>query len=77
MEELEAFGAILSGWVLEWDDLSDDTPSAKLARADTMADINTKQAARDDQPIFAAGEIRAEAGHDEEMPEAVEGDEDA
>ena len=77
LEKLEAFGAILSGWVLEWDDLSDDTPSAKLARADTMADINTKQAALDDQPIFAAGEIRAEAGHDEEMPAAVEGDEDA
>lgn len=64
LEKLERFGALDAGWEIEWDALSDDTPLARLERADKMADINTKQMATDDQPVFGGEEIRTEAGYE-------------
>lgn len=74
LQRLERFGMIAAGWAIEWDDLTDDTPQAKLERADKMADINKKQEETDGQPVFAAEEIRLEAGYDEEVPDFSEGD---
>ncbi|MEP5452900.1 MAG: hypothetical protein ABJQ11_12240, partial [Roseibium sp.] len=68
----ERFGMISAGWVIEWDDLTDDTPQAKLDRADKMADINTKQTATESQPVFTGEEIRIEAGYDGEVPDAFD-----
>ena len=69
LQRLEAFGMIRVGWDIEWDDLTDDTPQAKLDRADKMADINTKQSNSDNQPVFTGEEIRIEAGYEGEMPD--------
>ncbi len=68
---LERFGMIPSGWHIEWDDLSDDTPAARLERADRMADINTKLDAVDGQPAFTGEEIRMEAGYEGDLPEPM------
>lgn len=67
--KLESFGAIKSGWEIEWDDLSDDTPQAKLDRSKTMSDINKTQVDALGEPVFAAEEIREEAGRDTDLPE--------
>ena len=67
--KLERLGMLAPGWHIEWDDLSDDTPAARLERADRMADINTKQMASEDQPVFTVEEIRLEAGYDGPPPE--------
>lgn len=72
LQQMERFGMISAGWVIEWDDLTDDTPQAKLDRADKMADINTKQTATESQPVFTGEEIRIEAGYDGEVPDAFD-----
>ena len=69
--KLERFGMIAAGWDIEWDDLTDDTPQARLERADKMADINTKQEATEGQPVFTGEEIRLEAGYEGDIPEAT------
>ncbi len=69
LQRLEQLGMIPSGWEIEWADLSDDTPNAKLERAGVMADINTKQSATEGQPVFTGEEIRLEAGYGGEPPE--------
>lgn len=75
LQRLERFGMIPTGWLIEWDDLTDDTPQAKLERAGMMADINTKQETTDGQPVFTGEEIRLEAGYDEDMPDPTFEDE--
>jgi uncharacterized protein len=75
LQRLERFGMIRGGWDIEWDDLTDDTPQAKLDRADKMADINTKQAATDNQPVFTGEEIRIEAGYEGDVPDVIGDDE--
>jgi uncharacterized protein len=74
LQQLERFGMIAAGWEIEWDDLTDDTPKAKLDRADKMADINTKQFNSDNQPVFSGEEIRIEAGYEGEVPDASDDD---
>lgn len=71
--KFEKFGMIAPGWEIEWDDLSDDTPKARLERAAMMADVNQKML---DEPSFTVEEIRAEAGWDEETPYSTEGDDE-
>lgn len=70
LNKLEVFGAINPGWEIHWDDLSDDTPKAKLERANTMADINTKQTNGGDDPVFSGEEIRGEAGREGPVPDS-------
>lgn len=70
---LEKFGMIAPGWEVVWDDLSNDTPKARLERATMMADVNQKML---DEPSFTIEEIRAEAGWDEEIPDSTEGDDE-
>lgn len=69
---MERFGMIAAGWKVEWEDLSNDTPQARLDRADKMADINTKQNATDSQPVFTGEEIRLEAGYEGDVPDAID-----
>jgi len=70
LQRFERFGMIPAGWEIEWDDLTDDTPQARLERADRMADINKKQMETDDQPVFTGEEIRVEAGYEGDVPDA-------
>lgn len=75
LQRLERFGMIAGGWEIEWEDLTDDTPKAKLDRADKMADINTKQEATEGQPVFTGEEIRLEAGYEGDPPGPLAEDE--
>jgi len=72
LQKLARFGMIPNGWDIEWDDLTDDTPIARLERADRMADINTKQTNTDNQPVFTGEEIRIEAGYEGNVPDAFD-----
>ncbi|GGX63204.1 hypothetical protein GCM10007385_35420 [Tateyamaria omphalii] len=76
LEKLEMLGALQSGWSIEWDSLSDDTPKSKMERAKTMSDINNTQTNVDDQPVFSASEIREEAGYEGNLPSLLDDDDD-
>lgn len=69
LQKLEAFGMIPPKWQIEWEELSGDTPDARLARSAQMAEINVKQMSAERQIVFTAEEIRGEAGYDDELPE--------
>lgn len=76
LQMIEALGMIPAGWDIEWNDLTDDTPKARLERAEKMADVNTKQNATDNQPVFTGEEIRGEAGYDGDLPDETDDPED-
>lgn len=67
--KLEAFGIVPVGWRIEWEGLHGDNAEARLARADKMADVNTKQGQSEGQLVFTAEEIRVEAGYDDNLPQ--------
>ncbi len=75
LQKLGQFGMVAPGWSIEWESLLGDSPKDRLARAGIMADINTKQTAVDDQPVFSGEEIRVEAGYDAEVPDMIGDDE--
>lgn len=75
LRKLESLGILAPNWVIKWDSLSNDTPAARLDRAEKMADVNSKQyASAEAETVFSSAEIRLEAGYTAEVPDDLEGD---
>jgi len=76
LSRLERFGMIPAmDWIVHWQDLTDATPSERMARAGYMADINTKTQAGD-MPPFTPDEIREAAGFESLDENDIDGDND-
>lgn len=61
-DRLERFGILpAKDWFVGWSDLTEASPTEKLARAEKMASINQTLGS---EPAFTAAEVREEAGYD-------------
>lgn len=61
-DRLASFNVLpVRDWFVGWTDLTEASPTEKLARAEKMANINKTLGP---EPAFTAGEVREEAGYD-------------